>query len=71
MKVMVIPVVVGALNTITKGLIKELEDLEIRGQMETIQTTALLRSTKTEEYWTLEVVCCHPDCTRREKFLNE
>ena len=43
-KVMVISVVIGALGTIPKGLIKRLEDLEIRGQVETIQTTALLRS---------------------------
>ena len=43
MKVMVILIVTGALSTVTKGLIKGLEDLEIRGQEETIQTTALLR----------------------------
>ena len=30
MKVMVIPIVIGALVTVTKGLIKKLEDLEIR-----------------------------------------
>ena len=39
-------IVIGALGTITKGLIKGLEDLEIRGQVETIQTTALLRSAR-------------------------
>ena len=31
MKVTVIPVVIGALGTVTKGLIKGLLDLEIRG----------------------------------------
>ena len=31
MKVMVLPIVVEVLCTITKGLIKGLEDLEIRG----------------------------------------
>ena len=31
------------LDTVTEGLIKELEDLEITGQMETIQSTVLLR----------------------------
>ena len=41
MKVTVIPIIVGALGTIPKGLVKGLEDLEIRGQVETIQTTAL------------------------------
>ena len=33
----------GALGTVPKSLRKELEELEIIGQMETIQTTALLR----------------------------
>ena len=36
-------VVIGALSTITKGLLKGLDDLEIDGRVETIQTTALLR----------------------------
>ena len=43
MKVTVIPIVIGALGTVTKGLVQELEDLEIRGRMETLQTTAGLR----------------------------
>ena len=30
----------------TKGLLKELEDLEIRGREETIQTIKLLRTTR-------------------------
>ena len=47
MKVAVIPIVIGAFGTVTKVLIKVLEDLEIRGRMETIQNTALLRSGKT------------------------
>ena len=46
MKVTFIPLVIGALGTVTKELTKELEDLEIRGAVETIQTTALLRSTR-------------------------
>ena len=37
------PIVTGALGTITKGLLKGLEDLEVGGRVETIQTTALLR----------------------------
>ena len=39
---MVIPLVVRALSTVPKGLIKRLEDLEIRGRVETIQTTAFV-----------------------------
>ena len=44
MKVMVIPIVPGALVKVIKGLIQGLEELEIRGRVETIQTTVLLRS---------------------------
>ena len=46
MKVTVIPILIGVLGTITKGLVKELEDLEIRIGVETIQTRALLRSAR-------------------------
>ena len=41
MEVTVIPIVIGAFGTVTKVLIQGLEDLEIRGRVETIQTTAL------------------------------
>ena len=43
MKATVIPIVIGALKTTPKGLVNKLEDLEIKGQVETIQTKALLR----------------------------
>ena len=43
MKVTVMPIIIGALCIITKGLIQGLEDLDIKGRMDTIQTTALLR----------------------------
>ena len=43
MKVTVVPIVIGVLGTVTKRLIKGLEDFEIRGRVETIQTAALLR----------------------------
>ena len=46
MKVTIVPIVICALGTITKGLLKGLEDLEIGGRVETIQTTALLRSAR-------------------------
>ena len=38
-----IPIVIGALGTLTKGFIPGLVELEIRGRMETVQTTVLLR----------------------------
>ena len=46
MKVTIIPIVIGTLDTVTKGLVQGLEDLEITGRGETIQTTALLRSSR-------------------------
>ena len=41
-KVTVIPSVIGVLGKVTKGFIKELEELDIRTQVETIKTTTLL-----------------------------
>ena len=43
MEVMVILIVIGAVVTATKGLVQEVEALEIRWRVETIQTPALLR----------------------------
>ena len=42
----IIPIVIGAFGTVTKGLLKVLEDLEVGGRVETIQTTALLRTAR-------------------------
>ena len=46
MKATMVPIVISALGTITTGLLKGLEDLEVGGRVETIQTTALLRTTR-------------------------
>ena len=46
MKVTIIPIVIGAFGTVTKGLLKGLEDLEVGNRVETIQTTALLRTAR-------------------------
>ena len=47
MKVTIVPIVIGAaLGTVTNGLLKGLEDLEVGGREETIQTTALLRTAR-------------------------
>ena len=46
MKVTIVPIVIGALGTVTKGLLKDLEDLEVGGRVEIIQTTALLRTAR-------------------------
>ena len=46
MRVTVIPIVVGALGSVPKGLVKKQEELEIRGRIKTIQTTEFVRSVK-------------------------
>ena len=46
MNVKIIPIVIGAFGTVTKGLLNELEDLEVGGRVETIQTTTLLRTAR-------------------------
>ena len=46
MKVMIGPTVIGAFGTVTKGLLKGLEDLEVGGRVETIQITTLLRTAR-------------------------
>ena len=43
MKLTVIPIVISALEIIPKGLVKGLRDLEIRGQVETIQTKNIIK----------------------------
>ena len=43
---MKIPIIIDALLTIPKGLIKGLEDLEIREKVDIIQTTVLIRSAR-------------------------
>ena len=38
------PIVSGAFGTVTQGLLKGPEDLEVEGRVETIQSTTLLRT---------------------------
>ena len=45
-KVTIIPIVIGVFGTAIKGLLKGQKDFEIRGRVETIQTTALLRTAR-------------------------
>ena len=54
MKLTVIPILNGALGTIPKDLLGGLEELEIGGGAEIIQTTALLRSAAILK-WLLEI----------------
>ena len=54
-------IVIGALGKISKGLV---EDLERRGRLETIQTTALL-ILEEEESWRLGQTWCHSDSNEK------
>ena len=64
MKVTIILTVIYAFGTVTKGLLKGLEDLEIRGRMETIQTNTLL-GTAREESRRLEEICCRSNSSEK------
>ena len=46
MNVTIIPIIIVAFGTVTKGLLMGLEDLEVGGRVVTIQTTALLRTAR-------------------------
>ena len=60
MEVTIIPIVIVEFGTVTKGLLKGLGDFKVGGVVETIQTTALLRTTRIlRRFWRLEETCCH------------
>ena len=46
MKVTILPIMIGAFGTVIKGILKGLEYLEVGGRVETIQTTAILRTAR-------------------------
>ena len=46
MKALIVPTVIGAFSTVTEGLLKGLKDLEVGGRVDTIQTTALLKTVR-------------------------
>ena len=46
MQVTIIPILIDAFGTVTKGLLLGLEDLEVGGREETIQTITLLRTAR-------------------------
>ena len=60
MKGTIIPIVIGTFDTVTKGLLKGIEDLEVDSQVETIQTTTLLKAAWIQRrVLRLEETCCH------------
>ena len=46
MKVTIVPIVIGAFGTVTKLLLKGLQDLEVGRRVENIQTTELLKTAR-------------------------
>ena len=46
MKMTIVPIVIGAFGRVTKGLLKGLNDLEVGGRVETIKSTALLKTAR-------------------------
>ena len=60
MKEMMVPTMIGAFGTITKGLLKGMEDLEVGGRVENIQMTALLTTARIlRRVLGLEETCSH------------
>ena len=54
---MIMAILIGAFGTVTKGLLKGQEDLEVGGRVDTIQTTPLLRTARILRR--VLVTCCH------------
>ena len=49
MRVNILSIVIGAFDTVTKGLLKDLEDLEVGGRVETINDSIIENGQKTEK----------------------
>ena len=49
MKVTIVLIVIGSLGTVTKGLLKGLEDLEVSGRVETIQNDSIAEDSQNTE----------------------
>ena len=66
MNVTIVQIVIGAFGTITKGLLKGLEDLEVGGWVEAIQMTALLRPARIlRRVLEIEGTCCLSNSSER------
>ena len=63
MQMTIIAIVIGAFGTVTKGLLKSLEDLEVDDRVKTIETTALLKTARILRR-VLET-CCHSNFSER------
>ena len=60
MKETIVLIVIDAFGTVTKRLLKRLEEWEVGERVETILTTTLLRTARIlRRGWILEETCCH------------
>ena len=69
MKVTIIPIVIGDFGTVTKGSLKGLENLEVGGRVETIQTTALLKTARILRR--VQETCCHSISSERPSAYSD
>ena len=66
MQVTSIPIVISAYGTVTKGLLKGLENLEVGERVETIKLLYYWeRPEYWEESWRLEETCYHSNSSER------
>ena len=66
MEVTIILIEIGTFGTITKGLLKGLEDLEVGGRVEKSKLQRYWeRPEYWEELWRLEETCCHLNSSER------
>ena len=66
MQVTIIPIIIGAFGTETKGLLKGMEDLEVGGWEEIAkQLRYWERPEYWEESWRLEETCCHSNSSEK------
>ena len=68
MKVTIIPIVIGAFGTVTKGLLKGLEDLEVGGRVETYPNNSIIedgQNTEKSPEKRLEETCCRSNFSER------
>ena len=72
MQVKIIPIVIVTFGTVTKGLLKGLEDLEVGRRVETIQTTALLRTARIlRRVLETEETCCPSDFSEKPSAIAD
>ena len=64
MKLTEIPILIGALETIPKGLVKKLEELEIGGWADTIQIVEVGQNTEKSPE-DIRRLASRPDCSKR------